>query len=110
MDRKTHLLIKLTEECAELIKATDKALLFGLNDRKTLDPTILNTDTTCPTNNERMEREFNDVLAAIEMLNDEGMNIILNRKWIEAKKQKVEKYIIYAGRVAKGEQSHPLKD
>ncbi len=54
LNKEEHLLLKLSEECVELSKVVHKAVLFGLDDRKTLDPTIVNTDQDTPTNRERI--------------------------------------------------------
>jgi len=89
MTRLQHLLIKLAEECNELSKAAQKSALFGL-DKGHPNGTTSNEDD--------MQREFNDILALISMLKDDNYleKIHENKKLIEIKKEKVEFYIKYA--------------
>lgn len=100
MNREEHLLTILGEECSELHQDICKALRFGLEDKGTnnkLDNTQL------------MFKEFNDILAMAEMINEhmtakpwEGVTYtkkgILYRddKMVEEKKAKVEKYLLYS--------------
>ena len=90
MDKLEHLLVCLNEEGTEIAQSTDKALRFGLDDRypKT-------KDTTC---RQDIEREINDLLGVIELLQEEGVPFprLFNREDIEAKKAKVLKYMSYA--------------
>lgn len=93
MTRQEHLLVILTEECAEVIKEADKALRFGLKDHDPHgDRTINNADL--------ITAEFYDIIAIIGMLRDEGclkrppVEDVLNK--IETKKMKVEKYLKYS--------------
>jgi len=88
MNRLEHLLTILGEECSELHQETCKALRFGLDEQRDL-----------PTSNiERMQREFNDLLAMIEMVNDAyGDNVLFTDYPLkDAKKLKVEKYLLYS--------------
>jgi len=88
MNREEHLLTILGEECAELHQEASKALRFGIDEQRDL-----------PTSNcERMQKEFNDVLALIEMLNDFYCDNIFSTDTtlINLKKLKVEKYLIYS--------------
>lgn len=87
MTRKEHLLVKLMEESSEIVKAVSKVLLFGLEDGY---PEL---DTT---NEEDINNEFNDLLAVVQMLNSEGLNIYSDNTKISAKKVKVEQWILYA--------------
>jgi len=100
MNRQEHLLTILGEECSELHQDICKALRFGLEDKgpnNKLDNTQL------------MFKEFNDILAMVEMINEhmtskpwEGVTYtkkgILYRddKMVEEKKAKVEKYLLYS--------------
>lgn len=88
MDRQEHLLVCLAEECVEVAHRASKALRFGLQEVE------INQNKT---NAQRISQEFNDLLAIIEMLEDEGM---LDRPTdthaIERKKAKVLAYMQYA--------------
>ena len=91
MNKTEHLLTCLMEECAEIQKATAKALRFGLDDH---------APNSNSTNAEDIASEVNDLIAIIEMLREE--NIIQNvaqddvNLAIIAKKEKVRKYMDYA--------------
>ncbi len=92
MNRQEHLLTILGEECSELHQEISKALRFGINEQRDL-----------PTSNlERMQKEFNDLLAMIEMVNkelikDKSPKILhFNRSLTESKIKKVEKYLLYS--------------
>jgi len=92
MNRQEHLLTILGEECSELHQEICKALRFGINEQRDL-----------PTSNlERMQKEFNDLLAMVEMVNDELImdksEIILHKNPIltAMKIEKVEKYLLYS--------------
>ena len=90
MNRQEHLLVILSEECAELSKEASKALRFGLNDH---EPEKIET------NAQRIVAEFNDLFAIIGMLKDIGSldeKELVNIKSIEAKKKKVEKWLNYS--------------
>lgn len=43
-----------------------------------------------------MQKEYNDILAMIEMVNESGLDLRRNPIMIEEKKEKVEKYLIYS--------------
>jgi len=83
MNRAEHLLVILGEECSELHQETCKALRFGVHEQRDL-PT---------SNHDRIKKEFNDLLAMVDMLNDEGLNIYINPTLIKKKREKVEKYL-----------------
>ncbi|WP_341232420.1 hypothetical protein [uncultured Methylophaga sp.] len=86
MNKSEHLLIILIEECNELAQDAAKALRFGVFEQRDL-PT---------SNHDRMQKEFNDVLAVVEMLNESGLLLIQDRGLIQLKKQKVIKYMGYS--------------
>ena len=86
MNRLEHLLTILTEECAEVQQAVTKALRFGLNEGRDID---------C-TNAERLRQELNDLIASVEMLVAEGVNLSADPVAKEMKKRKVEKYLLYS--------------
>ena len=87
MNRFEHLQTIAMEECSELQQATSKAKRFGLNDRGQPDS---------PTNAEQMQKEFNDILAVVDMLNDSGMDLHRDPKLVREKMQRVEKYLLYS--------------
>jgi len=79
------------EECAEVQKAAAKALRFGLDDHAP------NSDST---NAEDIAVEIIDLIAVVEMLEEEKIipSITDNNSvsLIEKKKEKVKKYMDYA--------------
>ena len=87
MTRLEHLLIKLIEECSEVIKATSKALEFGLDDG------YPNTDRT---NLKDIKNELNDLFAIIEMLYSEGVDWKIDSEAVKVKKAKVEYWMSHA--------------
>lgn len=83
-----YLLTKLAEEGTEVAQISLKTQQFG-------------KDEVCPdqpfTNTERTHQELDDLLAAVEMLNEEcGFGYTPSRERIEAKKTKVKKYLGYS--------------
>lgn len=89
MNTKEHLLVCLAEECAEVAQAVGKALRFGLYDTPPKGGLA---------NNDYLVREFNDVLAIIELLQANGANLdgIGCRAAIDEKKAKVGRYMLHA--------------
>jgi adenylosuccinate lyase len=96
--RTEHLLTIMAEECSEVAQRVSKALRFGVSE---VQPGQLLT------NAERIAAEFRDLLAAYEMLNEEGVlpsHGLYNPSGItqdalNAKKAKVEKFLTFsAGR------------
>lgn len=86
-----HLLQCLAEEAAEVVIDASKSNRFGLDDRNVLNP-------TGPDNRARLIAEINDFFAVVELCQAEGIlppNLI-DRAAIEAKKDKVQKFMIYA--------------
>ena len=89
MNKTEHLLTCLIEECAEIQKSAAKALRFGLDDHAPDGPVITNSDS--------IAAECIDLLAVIEMLQDENIIPATNTpQAIQAKKDKVTKYMEYA--------------
>jgi len=82
MNRREHLLTILMEECAELAQAASKAIRFSPDS---------NYDGI--TNREKLQNEYNDVLAVVEMLHDDGIEMYDDPELIDAKQQKVEKFL-----------------
>lgn len=88
MNRQEHLLTILSEECGEIAKEISKGLRFGLDDHH---------PTQVGTNAEKINLEYNDLVAVFEMLNDEGiLEVKLDPELIKRKKERVEKYLLYA--------------
>ena len=86
MNKQEYLLTCLSEEAAEMIKEATKALRFGLDD------TYMDN-----TPEEKLRQEFNDLVAVIEMFTGwDDIDVWIDRDAIEAKKQKVEKYMKYS--------------
>ena len=87
MNKREHLLTCLIEECAEIQKTATKALRFGLDDHA----------PDGPLNSESIAHEIADLLAIVEMLEDEKIIPVLRTpKAVQSKKDKVIKYMIYA--------------
>src|SRR5690349_25006079 len=92
MTRKEHLLIIAMEECNEVAQRISKALRFGLTEVQP-DQEMNNV--------ERINQEFNDLKAVMELLQSEEhinfrQSIEAERFQIEAKKIKIEKYLKYS--------------
>lgn len=88
MNRQQYLLSKLAEEAAEVAQIALKTAQFGLDEAQ---------PEQRKTNAERCHDEIDDMLAIIEMLNDEfGFNFQsqMDRRW--TKKDKVNKYAAYS--------------
>lgn len=86
MNRLEHLMTILNEECAEIVQATTKALRFGLDEGRDIQGT----------NVERMRKEVNDLLAMVEMLEKEGVDLSPDYAHRAQKKAKVEHYLLYS--------------
>ena len=86
MNRLEQLLVICGEECSELHQETCKALRFGIHEQRDL-PT---------SNHERMQKEYTDLLAMINMLNAEGLALYYDATLVQAKREKVEKYLLYS--------------
>jgi len=84
MNKIEHLLLCLAEEAGEVVQAAGKAGRFGLNDQPSPDKL---------SNNEYIVREVNDVLAILELLKEEGVDLqgIGRHLDIQLKKEKNEK-------------------
>lgn len=88
MTRPEMLLTILSEECNETAQRVSKALRFTLGEIQS---------EQLLTNAERIVYEFNDILAVMEMLQEEGLlKNIIDRDAIALKKYKVEKYLQYS--------------
>ena len=92
MTKSEHLLTCLSEECAEVIQAVSKALRFGL-----CESCIGYADGL--SNVEAIVKELHDVIAVVEMLEDEKIiEKPINKSMLEAKKAKVRKMMEHARR------------
>ncbi|MCU7877259.1 MAG: hypothetical protein KZQ84_10750 [Candidatus Thiodiazotropha sp. (ex Lucinoma borealis)] len=99
MNLQQHLLGKLAEEGTKVGQIALKTQQFGF-------------DECCPnqpySNTERTHQEIDDMMAIVEMLNDIGFGYSPSRAWIEAKKEKVVKYLQYS--VGLGQVEHKALD
>lgn len=87
MNIEEHLLTIMAEECGEVAGQISKALRFGMDEQRDL-PT---------SNRERINGEWNDVLAMVELLKENKIiDLQPDPKLIEAKKQKVKRYMEYS--------------
>lgn len=109
MNRAEHLLTVAMEECAELTQRLSKSKRFGINEVQPGQP---------DSNAWRALGEYADLLAAIEMLQAEGLLPSIGDfdqpeeyvRWLvqrkESKKAKVEKFLLYSaecGTLSEGE-------
>lgn len=85
MNRLEHLLTILSEECSEIIQECSKSLRFGIDD-----------DFIGKTNLEKLTIEFNQMLAVVDMLKDEGVHIKIDQNIKSAKRDKIEEFLIYS--------------
>ena len=86
MNRVEHLLTILMEECGEVIQDAAKTLRFGDEEGRDID---------C-TNAQRLRKEFNQLLAVAEMLEEEGIDMSFDYDVQEQKRDKVEEYLKYS--------------
>ena len=91
MKREEHLLIVLSEECAEVIKEVAKSLRFGVTDC---------APNSGVTNGDKIVHEIGDVIAVYEMLCKEKtldkMNTNILDAHIRHKQGKVEEWLKYS--------------
>ena len=85
MTEQQHILSCLIEECAEVQKEVTKILRFGLDD-----------GYKGKLNSKTLNEELNDLMGVIDMLPDFGIKVDITDKDMEAKQQKVKKFIEYA--------------
>lgn len=90
MNRLEHLLTILTEECAEVQQAATKTLRFGLEEGRDLSAMEYGNNV------QRLRHEINDMLAMVEMLETEGLDLSPNHGLRKYKKDKVETYLLYS--------------
>lgn len=97
-----HLLTKLAEECAEVAQIALKTQQFGPSEIMPGQPL---------TNFQRTHQEIDDLLAVVEMLNEQhGFGYSPNKEWIANKKAKVVKYLAFsvARGMVEGESGNPI--
>ncbi len=89
MTRADLLLVQLSEECAEVVQATQKALRFGLTEVYPV---------TNESNVDRIVREIHDVAAVIEKLIHEGVfsKTLMKPELVRAKMEKIETMMIHS--------------
>lgn len=88
MTKQQYLLQKLIEECSEVQKDTCKALIFGLDN---------GYPGTTETNQQRIEREVQDLYTILQMLKDEcGFDFTPDADKIQEHHHKVNHYFAYA--------------
>lgn len=85
MNRLQFLLNKLAEECSELAQDALKTQQYGLDDRK---------GGVGPSNGERLNAEYNDVLGVAKMLNDEfGNFLVRDPELIQRKIDRINQFL-----------------
>lgn len=83
-----YLLLKLSEECNEVGQMASKNMHFGTEETQT---------GGVQTNRERLHAEINDLLAIVELLNEEeGFDFTPDSDKIALKKEKVKFYREYS--------------
>ena len=87
MNRTEMLLVQLAEECAEVQQQCCKALRFGLQEIRPQDP---------ETNSESITRELEDLEGIVHMLQEIKAVGYFKQENIDAKVEKVEKYLNYS--------------
>jgi len=88
MTRTENLLTILSEECVETAQRVSKAIRFTLEEVQPEQEL---------TNAQRIVYEFNDIVAVMEILQEEGIfEKVIDREAIEKKKVKVAKYLAYS--------------
>lgn len=87
MNTTEYLLSCLIEECAEVIQRATKAQRFGLRE---VQP------EQSLTNEERLAYELADLTGTLELLGENGVKLFAGDIAIEAKKQKIARYMDYS--------------
>lgn len=89
MNRLEHLLFIVAEECAEVTQCASKCARFGVD----------GWELGQPTNQQRLWKELNDLFAVVDMLGTEcgvgGFDVAA----MQAKKEKVEKFLLYSAEI-----------
>jgi CRISPR/Cas system-associated endonuclease Cas3-HD len=88
MTKPETLLTIIAEECAETAQRASKCIRF------TLDEVQPEQELT---NAQRLVYEFNDIVAVMELLQEQGLiDKVIDREAIDKKKLKVAKYLAYS--------------
>lgn len=87
MNLKQYLLICLMEECNEVAHAASKMLRFTEND----SPVIGGI-----TNLQNLQKEFNELIAVVELLETEGIMVLRDTNCIADKKRRLADYMHYS--------------
>lgn len=87
MNTTQYLLSCLIEECAEVIQRATKAQRFGLEE---IQP------EQSLSNRQRLAAELADLMGTIELLKEDGVRLPIPAAAIEAKFDKVKKYMDYS--------------
>jgi NTP pyrophosphatase (non-canonical NTP hydrolase) len=89
LNKTEYLLTCLNEECTEIAQATCKALRFGLDDHYPGKES---------NNLQDIHKELCDLLGVVELIQEEGIFLYpaCDRQSIQAKKEKVNKYMEYS--------------
>ena len=87
MNKQEHLLTIVSEECAEVHQRCSKAARFGMSEVQP-EQDLSNKD--------RILLEFNDLIAAMELLFDCKITDLISEDKLNAKKKKIEKYLFYS--------------
>lgn len=91
MTRTENLLTTLSEECAETAQRVSKAIRFTLEEIQPEQEL---------TNAQRIVYEFNDIVAVMELLQEEGVfEKVIDREAINKKKLKVAEYLAYSAKI-----------
>jgi hypothetical protein len=81
-----HLLVKLMEECAEVVQAAAKALLFGIE----------HSGPKMESNLANLNFELSDVIGTIQACKDHGIELHMCPHAAHAKVGKIERYMEYS--------------
>lgn len=84
MNLQQHMLLLLMEECCEVAQNASKCSRFTPGHRATIEDL---------SNLEKLNSEYNDLLAIVELLKDEGIDLMRNEALIENKKKRLKAYI-----------------
>lgn len=88
MNRLEHILFCISEECNEVGQRASKAARFTMEEKQAGQGM---------NNGQRLVQEFNDLYAMMELLQEGGqIRKIIDRKMIDEKKKKFEKYLKYS--------------
>ena len=90
MDLKDYYYTCLNEEAGEIVQAVCKCKRFGENSKFTVDGF---------SNIENLSKEINDLIAVVELLQEEGVSFekLFDREEIEKKKKRVKYWLTYEG-------------